>query len=318
MSDLFKVSQSRIKKWRTCRFAYNVKYIMNLEKQKKPNPLLRGTIIHQMLDEQTHKRDPWVALEQAKMRYAGLFEKEREEYGDIPRDIERLMKAYFKWYKKDPLRFVNIKGRRAEFPFEVELCKGIVLTGVIDGMARTSDKLKWLVENKSHKNLPSEGMNYGDIQSMLYTWAAPVYGYPELDGVCWNYIRYTPPSLPQLLKNGEMSRKASVRTTWDLYKQALLDNGLKPKDYQDMQEQLKGKEGEFFIRTYIPINPKTQKIIVDESIQTAQEIRRREGVDKTRSMGRHCDWCDAKLLCQEDMRGRSIKSTIKRHYKERE
>ncbi len=50
-------------------------------------------------------------------------------------------------------------------------------------------------------------------------------------------IKNTPPSEPKRNKDGSMSR-ARVATTWPIYRQALIDDGLNPEDYTEMEDKL--------------------------------------------------------------------------------
>ncbi len=297
-------SQSKIKSWRECKRRYYYAHVLKLQRKRKPRPLLRGTIIHEMIEARIEKRDPWAVYEAAMEKHENLFIEEIEEFGDLPTELRLLMEGYFAYYKRDPLSYQRFNGRRAEWQFEVELAKGIVLKGRLDTVGTTKDRLRWLVEHKSHKQIPMSEFKFTDIQSVLYTWVMPIIGMKPADGVCWDYIRAKAPTLPQLTdKTGEMSRRANIDTTWAVYRQALIDNDLDPRDYKDMQETLRGKEADWYRRVYLPVSKHVQDTVVGETITTAKEIRRRAGKDKTRTIAKHCDWCQFSDLCRAELTG---------------
>lgn len=302
MSEPFRVSQSKIHTYRDCKMKYHYRHEERLRKRSPPNPLVRGKIIHEMIEAQLDGGDPWKAWAKSQKEYAKLFKQEKEEYGDIPGEIEALMGGYFQWYNKDPINYYEVNGAYSEHFFRVPLAPGIELEGTMDSLGYTKDKRFWLVEHKSHKSLPKGDIKYSDIQSAIYTWVAPQVGLPKPDGVMWNYIRYSAPKIPEVLKNGTMSKRA-IDTTWDVYRQALVDEKLKPADYKDMEEALKGKEGDFYVRVFLPVNKTIQANILEEVKLTACEMRDSHGKNRVRTIDQHCTYCEFYELCQAELRG---------------
>ena len=317
MPEIFRVSQSKLRTWRRCHRQYYYQHILKLTRRAPPNPLVRGTIIHSMIENFISGLDPWKAWAEAQKTYGKLFKQEREEYGDIPGDIEALMHAYFRWYEKDPLSYYEVDGHYAEHFFQVPLTPGIIMEGTIDSSAYSRDKRFWMVEHKSHKEIPRGDIKYSDIQSGIYTWVMPQIGLPKPDGVMWNYIRMKRPTVPEPLKNGEMSRR-DIDTTWEVYETALKKAKLNPRDYLDMKSKLAGKEGEFFIRVALPISKVIQENLIEEAVITAREIKRKAGIDKTRNIDRHCTYCSFYMLCQAQLRGLDDKAILKLQFKQEE
>lgn len=315
--ELFYTSQSKIKAWRSCKRKYYYQHVLHLVPRSPPNPLVRGTIIHSMLEEFIAGKDAWKAWGEAQKTYGKLFKQQREEYGDIPGDIEALMSSYFKWYARDPLTYYEVDGNYSEHFFQVPLTPGIIMQGTIDSAAHTRDKRFWMVEHKSHREIPRGDIKYSDIQSAIYTWIMPQVGLPKPDGVMWNYIRMKRPTVPEVLKSGEMSRR-DIDTTWDVYEAALKAAKLDPKDYADMKSKLANKEAEFFVRQALPINKTIVETILEEATTTAREIKRKAGVDKTRTIDRQCTYCQYYLLCQAELRGLDHKAILKHQFKTEE
>lgn len=312
MAAPFIVHQSTIKSYRHCRQQYHYRYMEKIERRRRPNPLIRGTIIHKMVELGSTGKDPFLALKAAAKQYDKLFREEKEEYGDLIGDIGRLMTGYFDWYAIDPVKPILLKGIPAvELNFSVELCKGVQLEGKIDRVGTTRDKLRWLEDTKSHKTLPEGDINYSDIQTVLYTWAFEKQWDVKIDGILWNYIRYKAPTIPELLKSGELSH-ANIDTLWPVYADAIKRHKLDPKDYQDMKKKLEGKESSFFIRARLPVNKKLHEAIRAEAIITAKEMQ--EERDPYRNIGRHCSWCEYAPLCQAELRGLDASIIRKKSY----
>lgn len=297
---MFEVHQSHIKCYLRCRQQEHYRYRENLQRRKRPNPLIRGTIIHEMIEYRAGGKSPNIPLRAAEKEYAKLFREEKEEYGDLIGDIRLLMNHYFKWYDRDPIKPIKIKGKSAEHSFKVDLCKGIVLGGKIDLVGELRDERRWIVDHKSHKTLPKGDIYYSDIQGILYAWAFPIQYKMKVDGVVWNYIRFKSPTIPEVLKNGEMSRR-QIDTLWPVYSDALISEGLNPKDYDDMKTKLEGNEASFFQRAYMPAHKSLITTVLEETKEIAQEMKQQK--KPVRHLGRHCTWCEFYELCQAELRG---------------
>lgn len=308
----FEVSQSKLNTWRSCRNQYHYKYVAKLTRKNKPYPFMRGTIIHDMLEAHYKKKDPWKPYKEAVEQHSKLFRVEREEYGDLPTDLRNLMVGYFEFYKKDTLQVLEV-----EREFRVKLKSDIFLVGKMDLIAKTQG-LKWLTEHKCHNVIPSGStVSYTNLQSSLYEWAYNKETGKSVDGILWNYLLGKPASKPKLLKDGSMSRR-QLTTTWPIYRQALKDAKLEPSDYLDVKKSLVGMENTFYQRKFLPTNQQMTKSIVEDTIITATEIQKAAGKDRTRNLGRHCDFCEFKNLCLSELKGLDTDYMIKANFKVRE
>lgn len=316
--EVFSVSQSKLKAWRQCHYKYYLKHVRKLQRKKRPRPLIRGTIMHDMQEAKIEGLDPWKVFESAMKKNRKMFKEEIEEFGNLPEEIKALMEGYWKYYKPEPLKYIKHGGKKSEWPFEVELpgTSGIILKGRLDSAARTKDKRVWLVEHKCHKTLPTNEFKFTDIQSVLYAWAMPIFGLPEPDGVCWDYTRAKAPTIPNVLKSGELSRSEKIDTTWTVYLQAIKDNDLKPKDYADMKAVLEGKEEDFYKRVFLPLSKAVTENMLEETVTTAKEIRRRAGKDNTRTIAQHCGWCEFSDGCRAEFTGLDADYIWKHNFEE--
>src|SRR5690606_18185499 len=128
----------------------------------------------------------------------------------------------------------------------------VTFTGKIDAVAETPDSRVWLTEHKTHQRFPDEHVRFSNFQAVMYCWVLPEIGFPSPDGVLWDYIRTKPPTVPDLLVNGGLSKRKNIDTTPEVYLKAIKEHGLNPADYQDMLELLKGKEESFYKRVFLP------------------------------------------------------------------
>lgn len=314
----FQISHSKIKSWRVCKRQAHYRYVERLEPRKKPKPLMLGSILHSAMEERIEGGNPAEAIAVYEKQYGKLFREEQELYGDILGEARSIMERYSQVYTKDPLRYLKIKGRRAEHPFEIPLEKDIVLTGKLDTIVQTKEGRVWAMEHKSKKTIPDEDERFYDIQTAIYTEFPGEFGLKKFDGVLWDYLRKKIPTVPELLKKGGLSKAKNIDTIPQVYLQAILDNGLDPKDYADILQELEGREKNFFKRYYMPRSTMLGKQLVEEMVTTGRDMAKNLGTDSTRTIDRHCNWCSFKLLCRTELLGLDADFVRKHDYKLRE
>lgn len=324
MEKVLEVHQSSLKTWRHCHKAYDYKYIQKLTKRHTPNALIRGTIVHAMIEAKAKGEDPWEKFDEYMEENNQVF-REEEEYFGIEEMISDIMEGYFSYYKDDDLTPVVIKEKgkepkHAEHSFSVPLIEeeGIYFGGTIDMIVKDGKGRVWLMDHKTHKSLPQGDISYLNIQSNLYAWAMNQLSHlPNPDGMVWNYIRWKQPSKPQLLKNGSLSKSTKIDTTWSIYKKAIREAGLDIKDYADMEEALKNKEEDFYVRHYLPFNKHVQNSILEDTKTTALEIKKNAGKLKDRNITRDCTWCEFYPLCQAELKGLDTSTILKFDFREK-
>lgn len=323
---MFQVSWSKIRTWRTCKRSYWYKYNEGLKKKSPPLPLLRGAALGEMLDLRAMKKNGLKALDKYAETYRLLFIEEQEMYGDFIGDLTKIYQGYCETYDKEGFEYTGI-----ELELKVKLTKNIEFVGYIDKIVRDKEKLLWEMDHKSHKNIPGEDQRYADLQQVFYVW-----GYNQgvkkeknkLSGVLWDYIRTKPPTVPEQLKNGELSRRANMDTTYSTYLAEIKSLKLDPANYRDILERLKSEPNTFFQRVKLPSsNDAMTKTVVQDMINTAQEIYFVTGVgvlpwtkdQATRSMSNwNCPGCEFFEVCQTELRGYDASFIKKTRYTDRE
>src|SRR5690606_10898829 len=123
-----------------------------------------------------------------------------------------------------------------------------VLVGHIDGVVQDSSGDVWILEHKTSATSWSlVDMLFND-QTLGYMWVVQQLLGSAPRGVIFNILRKKVPRVPQLLKNGGLSRAKNIDTTFETYMRAIEDNGLDPVDYVEILRELKDRGNTFFQR----------------------------------------------------------------------
>jgi hypothetical protein len=300
--------------WRTCRQKYHYAHVEQLMRKKKSRPLTFGSIIHSMIEADINGKNPFATLKKVEKEFGNLFREEREMYGDIIQDVKYIMTAYFDYWDGRPESIVyNPIGKfKCEIPYEIEIVDGILAKGTIDAVGKAK-KLNWLVEHKSHKVFPMPDHRWRNLQSVLYIRIVDMHGWGTLDGTCWDYIRSKPPTHPAILKSGLMSR-AALDSLPDVVRDVLKANKLDLKKNMDIVEQQEKQLGSWFERVFTPVSKSIIDPVVNDYIDTAREMSELAGKSRTKTFGRHCEWCDFRQLCAAELQGHDVDFIKEREY----
>lgn len=257
-------THSMIKTFRRCPRQAKYKYVERLKPKVLGKPLRRGTWIHSLL-EAKYKGEDWEEdHERQTKKFHLLFDEEKEAMGDLPNEMYRLMKSYLWHYKID-----DWKVHEVEFTLEAELPDGSLYRGKIDLLIEDQYGL-WIVDHKSHARLPDLSFRLLDAQSALYVWAAHKNKIP-VQGHIWNYIKTKPPTVPQQLKRGGLSKR-TIDTDFPTFLAALRQYGEDPQNHKRMLRYLKSQRYE---HGAIQTSPFFQRSILEKTkpmlLQVAQE-----------------------------------------------
>lgn len=310
---MFKVSQSKIKTWRRCKYAYHLKYHEKLVKNVKSRPLQFGTIVHEMDDVYHEGDDPFDKLNEIAKKQSKLFRAEIEEYGDIIADVRILYKEYMETYKNDEWDVIRIKKKSSEHEFEVPLNKHILFTGKIDRLVNAK-KMRWLVEKKTFGHgMPNDDERWRNLQSASYITMMKLMSWPEVDGTCWDYFSSHAPTMPQLLKNGEISTK-NINTLPSKVLEFAKLHKLTPKQVKPLLIKAEARRPEYFKRVYTIIKPKLVNSIMADVMETADEMANNDTKLKAKNIDKHCGWCDFEKICRAELQGSDVKFIREREY----
>lgn len=306
VDGLFNVSNSKVKTYRRCHYAYHLKYVEKLRKRVKSRPLQFGSLAHSVLDHWAEGNDWHQMLKDVYKANSKVFKAERELYGEILEDVRTIMEGYFDYWGEKSLRYERINGRSAEHVFNVELVKDINVTGKIDFKGLTTErkkKFRWLGEHKTFNRKPSDDDRWRNLQSSLYIRINDVLGWSPVEGMCWDYIWSKPPQTPGVLQDGTMSQKM-IDTLPGRIIDLLKQEKINPKKYQAFIDRVaETNYPKYFDRQFTPVNDEVVEMVVDDFIVTAREMMDRHGKVKDKNIDRHCLWCDYQDLCRAELQG---------------
>lgn len=322
---IFVVNQGKVNKWRNCHQAYHYRYVEELVPRATRRPFYFGTLIHRMIEYQSEGTDPFLALSEAlgATELLKLFEAEKEDYRQSIEDARVIMTEYFAYWQPRDLRLVAVSEsddgeRYTEHEFAIDLMPGVIWKGQIDAIGITPNKLRWMVENKSFDKLPSDDHRWRNIQSVTYIEAIERLGWlKRVDGVCWNYVKSKPPTIPQLLKNGKELSIRDIVTLPSVVMATLKQHKLNPEEPKNVEimERAEATRHEYFQRIFTPVNRTVFKNIFSGFVDSAKEMRKYHGSKKDKNLGRHCEWCDYEQLCRAEMTGGDVDFLKEREYK---
>jgi len=161
------------------------------------------------------------------------------------------------WIDKTPLVEVDFQCliRRNGRPFAI-------FEGIFDGVLKDAYHRFWLAEYKTAKRMSTSGKLENDTQITAYTYAAEKIFGTQFEGIVHQQHLKDTPSIPQVLKTGGISKNKQIKTTFALYKKALVDyygEGKIPSDYDEMLNMLLENEQEngngFVWRNLVRRNP---------------------------------------------------------------
>jgi PD-(D/E)XK nuclease superfamily len=321
------VSQSKVRSWRNCRQQYHYKHVEQIQPRRTRRPFAFGKVAHRLIEAKAQDEEPMQILNDIArdVENAKVFDAEREEYGDIVTDLRTIMTDYFEYWSggEHDLRDVPVKDetgefRYAEHEFAIPLeelvdrkrrsaVTGVIFKGQIDGLARTPNKLRWVVERKTFDKLPGDDERWRNLQSVVYVKAVlHLKWLKQVDGICWDYVKSKPPTVPQLLKSGDRLSVREIVTLPSVVLATLKLHKLRVEDHKELLARADQSRHEYFQRIFTPLNQTVLDSIFDGFVESAIEMREHGETRKDKNIGRHCSWCDYEPLCRAELNGADL------------
>lgn len=313
-----RVSNSKINTFRRCEKRYEFKYIEKLKPRAKSIQLERGTWVHSLL-EAHYKGENWKKVHKAATKeFYNLFEETREELGDLPAECKRIMESYLRYWTEVDQHYVCVD---TEINEVVTLPNGHELVIIIDAvMEDKRTGLLWPWDHKTRKTFENTENMMMDPQLTLYFKGLELLGYHPLGGVTYNEIRTKPPTIPQPLKAGGLSKAKAIDTDVYTYMKAIKDNDLDPNDYADILRLIAVRQKDsFFRRINLPKDPPLVKTMWKDLASSIEEIEAAEERGHfPRTFDKSCRYmCDYQSLCLAQLHGADIEPLIKLNYRRR-
>lgn len=297
-----RLSNSKLKVYRRCPKQYEYKYVRRLKRKQKAIQLERGSWIHDLLMTHYDGHDWREKHAEKSKEFYKLFEEEREHLGDLPTEVERIMRSYFAYYRDEDKRLRVIDSELDEV---LPLPNGDEFNFIIDLIVEEPDGGIWLWDHKTVKSFMPESFMLIDTQLARYFWAAEKMGYTPLRGVMFNEIITASPTLPEILKSGGLSKRKNIRCDAYTYLRYVKELGLDPNDYRDILGYLKPRLNQWFRRTSLPRDTNLTRTLMEEMSYTSREIQDAERLGQfPRTPDKSCTWgCDFLEVCQLELAG---------------
>jgi hypothetical protein len=134
----------------------------------------------------------------------------------------------------------------------------VVYQGRIDVLIMDLFGRYWIVDHKTAAQFGGTEYLEMDEQCGSYIWPLRKLFNLPVAGVIYNRLLKAVPHPPAKLQSGAFSVNKQQRTTYEVYKQTLIDNGISPAAYVDFLEFLQDKGNTFFQR--IQVHRSTKEI----------------------------------------------------------
>ena len=341
------LSFSGAQKWRDCQQAYDYNYRHKIRPKSRSAPLTLGNWLHSYLERyyKVIKLRPDVetlaAHEYAVSQTAAEYTPKIESYAlaagvagqqDVVEDLLKLPETgvdianrYYHYRgKEDASRYeILVVEERVEHPADVALR----VPGIIDLIVRdrSTDEIQ-MWDHKSTGNVPDRNSHILDMQLVLYAIAVERLHGVVIDKLVWNYMRTKLPATPELLKTRKKGEPPSLTvrkdldSDWQTYMDALLENGLDPEEdrYKLVLGRLQPRALEvFFPRHNLYLLDEVRPLVMTDFRSTARDINRAYAdPDWTpiRNLGRACNWCDYRKVCEAVVTGGDPTEIIDRQF----
>jgi hypothetical protein len=157
----------------------------------------------------------------------------------------------------------------------------------------------WAVDYKCRQSLQSVEHEEVDLQLPVYQHLLAENGIPTVGTVKFQ-IRGSLPQVPQINKNGSMSRKR-ITSTWEVYQAALLQAKLDPADYQ---EEMKQKlDTEWFRIDRLYRRPAEIQLMWEKIIEPMGKLWAKSQTQVRHMHYLNCGGCWAREFCLAELRG---------------
>ena len=238
------VSYSQLKMWKRCKRKWWYHYVQGLTPKQRQTHATLGLYGHVLLQQHYLGNDVRLASNEYYLRLIADQPTELAPFFlEIKEQAENLFKRYLQCYKPDKWDVI-VAEREFLVPIpNTDAC----LKFVVDLLIQEKDGGVWLVDHKFTSRDLDSWANWLslDEQANLYLWGLNELGY-NVEGAIFNLLRTKTPTVPKILKSGQLSKAKNIDTDPETYLQAIIDNKLNVRDYTDILEHLNDHGKPFF------------------------------------------------------------------------
>jgi len=319
------LSYSKIGTWKRCWKKFNYKYIQGLKTKKYSAAPSMGSLGHKGLEKWIQGEDWKVGMKEYwKDQLDNIPEKFipdeiKEDYDLVMKVMKRLTSVHDYYRCEDEFDFIEPETR-----FEVKIpTTNDTLVGYMDRVIKVPNEGLWLVDYKFTTGSVDSKLKNLELKEQIdyYIWALKQQ-FPDeiIQGAIFHAIALDIPTIPQPIKSGKRLTKRQMKTDYDTYYRAIIDNGFDPIDYEDKLTELKYQDDPFTQFDWINRGSVELQKIEKELIQVTKAIK--ETIKYTpdirnRRAGR-CGWdCDFKELCLTEKKGGDIQYIIENDFEQK-
>lgn len=344
------VSVSQINTFLACRRRWHYAYREGLRQRRERDYLTVGKLCHVGMEHAMRgiwamnqgllevDGDPTKYVTEAAMNAIELEWNKYMEVTDfldeeLPEQRELLARALDVFEEAleefDPLRWMPVTVTRDGEPapaLELHFCVPCAgsrgLHGYIDAILEDLETGQtWCVDYKFRRTLASDDDERFNLQNAVYMMACRQMGIDVAGTITWQ--RYnTPSAVPRFNQDGTV-RRSRVKCTWPRFRRFVIDAGLDPADYADMEEKL--ADVEMCRATREVRSDEMIDLVWDQVVETASK-----SIAQALHLGDWCipsmdPWtcrlCSYQSLCQAELRGydadyiREAEYTLRDHRK---
>ena len=266
----------------------------------------------------------WYTKEKARLEELEVFEEQKSEMFELYEFGKEILTGYASWAAKyDSKDFTKVLYNEERIDIPIRNPNGKRTCGTYsfkaDLIVEDKDGFLWLTDHKTiaTANIPSLEL---DEQAVSYLYGAQKKLKIKIEGVIFNFLIKKLPSVPESLKNGELSKK-KIATTYDVYLDAIKKHyNFEEKEekekieillpYKEILEELQNQENPFFKREKVY---KSQSEIEEIGRRLYYEYKemRNPKINIFPNPTRDCSWdCGLRTLCIVENDDGDVKSLI--------
>ena len=325
------VSVSQIGTFLACRRRWEYSYVEDLRQRRERDYLTVGKLCHAGMEAAMRERwerqaERFLSIEELAEVGRTSMERMWDDYmavtdfldEELPEQRELLARALDVFSEAleefDPMRWMPVTVTRdgesapaLELHFVVPCAGSQGLHGYIDAiMEDLVTGQVWCVDYKFRRTLTADDDERFNLQNAVYIMACRQMGIDVAGSMTWQHYN-TPCSVPKFNKDGSISR-VKIRCTWPRFRRFVIDAGLDPADYADMEERL-SEMRTFHVTQEVRSDEMVQRVWHDVVMGASMEI------DRAREVGGRqvpsmdpwtCRLCSFQSLCQAELRGYDV------------
>ena len=319
--------------FKQCRLAWHFAspIRLNLEPLHKAKALTFGTAMHRGLESYYDPSTPRESIP----AITAFVENVNEWYAKVPSSVEAdeeyqeamtlgpgMLEHYFKWAKaKDNFEVIWVE---KEYQVPIGEFNGVevIYSFKPDGLVQDGHGRYWLLEDKTTAKFDDTyEFLLRDDQCGSYLWGIWLADGIKIEGIIYNELLKAIPTIPKVNKNGMLSMDKRIKTTYQAYKQAIIDHHgsetMIPLYEDFLNEHLKGKDNPFFHRE--PVRRNHREILaVGEGIKLEVMDMVSDPSIYRRPDRFNCGRCQFQTPCLVYYEGGDLEATLRNQYQERD